>query len=80
MIPNRFVWYFASFTAASTASVPELAKNVFTPPVMGTISAHRLGQLHLRLVVEVRARHVQVALRLIDDGLDHVGVRVPRRR
>ena len=37
MIPNRFVWYFASFTAASTASVPELPKKVFTPPVMGTI-------------------------------------------
>ena len=37
---------------------------------------HLLGQLHLRLVVEVGARHVQVALRLIDDGLHDVGMRV----
>ncbi len=39
MIPKRFEWYFASLIIASTASVPELAKNVRTPPVIGTISA-----------------------------------------
>ncbi len=39
MMPNRFVWYFASFTDASTASVPELPKNVFTSPEIGTMSA-----------------------------------------
>jgi hypothetical protein len=33
-----------------------------------------LRQLHLRLVVEVRARHVQVLVRLIDNRPDDVGM------
>ena len=39
-----------------------------------------LGQLHLRLVIEIGARHVEEALRLLGHGADHVGMRVPRRR
>ena len=39
-----------------------------------------LRQPHLRLVVEVGARHVQELLRLLDDGLHDLGVRVAGRR
>ena len=38
-----------------------------------------LRKAHLRLVVEVRSRHVQELLRLIRDRLDHVRVRVAGR-
>ena len=47
------------------------------------VAAHRrdlgqlLGEPHLRLVVEVRARHVEEALRLVDDGLHDLRVGVP---
>ena len=37
---------------------------------------HLLAQLHLRLVVEVGARHVQELLRLLDDRLHHLRMRV----
>ncbi len=41
---------------------------------------HFLGELHLRLVIEVRARHVQVLLRLVGNRFDDVGMRVPGAR
>ena len=46
-------------------------------PSIGAIAGHLLRQPHLRLVVEVGARHVQELLRLLDDRLHHVGMRVP---
>ena len=56
------VWYLASLTAASTASVPGVAEErLARRPSIGTMRPIVLGQLHLRLVVEVRARHVQEA-------------------
>ena len=61
---------------ASIASVPELPKNDSTPPVDRRDRGQLLGQPHLRLVVEVGARHVQELLRLLGDGADDVGVRV----
>src|SRR5688500_5433692 len=36
----------------------------------------RLGEAHLRLVIEIGSRHVQEFLRLIDDGGDDLGMRV----
>ena len=55
------------------------------PHVAGTAAdrnnaRHLFGELHLRLVIEVRPRHVEVLLRLSDDGFDHVGVSVAGAR
>ena len=72
MMPWRLVWYRASLIAASLASVPELAKNVRFGPAERRQRRHLLAQLHLRLVVEVGARHVQELLRLVDDRRDHL--------
>ena len=46
---------------------------------IGRDRRHLLGEAHLRLVVEVGARHVQEALRLVDDRLHDLGMRVPGR-
>ena len=61
---------------ASIASVPELPKNDRTPPVDRRDRRQLLGEPHLRLVVEVGARHVQELLRLLGDRRDDVGMRV----
>jgi len=41
------------------ASAPELPKNDRVSPLIGTISPICSGELDLRLVIEVRPRHVQ---------------------
>ena len=62
--------------AASFASVPEFEKNDRFGAAERRDLVERLAQLHLRLVVEIRARHVQELLRLIDDGGDDGGMGV----
>ena len=56
--------------------MPELEKNDRFGAAERRDRVDLLAEPHLRLVVEVRARHVQELLRLIDDGGDDVGMRV----
>ena len=62
--------------AASIASVPELEKNDRLSPLNGAMLVERFAEAHLRLVIEIRSRHVQELLRLIDDRGDHFRMRV----
>ena len=68
MMLNRFGVYRASLIAASLASVPELLKNDRTSAAQRRDRGHLLGEPHLRLVIEIRTRHVQELARLLDDG------------
>ena len=55
--------------------MPELPKKVRTSPPIGTSRREFLGEPDLRLVVEVRPRHVDELLRLLGDRLDDIRVR-----
>ena len=59
--------------------MPEFEKNDRFVAAERRDRVELLAEPHLRLVVEVRARHVQELLRLIDDGGDDVGMRVAGR-
>ena len=55
-----------------------VARRTCFAPVDGAMRVDLLGQPHLRLVIEVGARHVQELLRLLDDRGDDLGMRSGR--
>ena len=73
----RPVWKRASFKAASSASAPLFVKNTRLADGPGAASAKPLGQVDLRLVVEVGPRHVQQLVGLVLDGGDDFRVAMP---
>ena len=76
----RPVAYRASFSAASTASVPELVRKLRAGLANGAIASSRSQTSRVDRQVEVRGRVVQQLGRLLLDRLDDPRVAVPRGR
>ncbi len=79
MARDRPVCQRASFRPASRASAPLLVKKTRLGDGAGRHLGQPLGQVDLRLVIEIGAGHVDQLAGLVLDGGDDLGMAVPRR-